>query len=89
MRGLSRHADAHRVSLSLMQGTEELTLSIYDDGKGFDASDPERWDRSGLTGMRERAGLVNGTLAIKSIPSQGTRVNFRVPLVQGRAEERA
>ncbi len=53
-------------------------LSVLDDGSGFD---PERVDAGfGIVGMRERAELAGGTLAIDSAPGKATRVLLRIPV---------
>lgn len=75
----NRHAQATQVSVSLLRKEKGLHLSIYDNGRGFEE---ERLghDGAGLTGMRERAHLVGGTLEIRSVPEEGTRITFHVPL---------
>ena len=52
---------------------------IEDDGKGFDAK-ATRPDALGLVGMRERAALVRGKVAVESTPGSGTTVRVEVPL---------
>ncbi|MEZ4622703.1 MAG: hypothetical protein R2867_45390 [Caldilineaceae bacterium] len=56
-------------------------MQIRDDGAGFD---PEQTaaDRFGLTGMRERAAMVGGTLTIDSDPGAGTVITLTVPSVR-------
>ena len=73
-----KHADASRVSLRLHQGDASVTLTVHDDGKGFD---PERVrDGSlGLVGMRERVGLLGGRLTIESSEDAGTMLKVEVP----------
>jgi signal transduction histidine kinase len=65
-------------------------LIVEDDGVGLalgDGPGREGMDRGlGLTGMRERAALVGGTLEIESAPGAGTTVYARVP-VSPHAEE--
>jgi len=54
-------------------------VTVQDNGRGFD---PEAVPvgEFGIAGMRERAALVGGELAIDSRPLDGTRVTLRVPL---------
>ena len=59
----------------------ELVVAIRDDGRGFappaDAEPPQgHW---GLRGMRERAELIGGSLAITSQPGQGTSIVVHIP----------
>jgi two-component system, NarL family, sensor histidine kinase DegS len=63
------------------------TLTVDDDGAGFDAGWPAlrhlfKQGRLGLAGMRERLALVGGTLRIVSAPGRGTTVVAGVPTVQ-------
>jgi len=83
---VQRHAGAGQVSVSLVNDLTHLTLSVYDSGRGFDARSPNHLKGCGLEGMRERAGLVGGTLEIRSLPGQGTRVLFRARLIPGRGK---
>ena len=72
-----QHAAAHRLALRLECGAERLALVVSDDGIGFrpGAGVPEHY---GLPGMRERAQLAGGQLAIESAPGQGTRVRLEI-----------
>jgi PAS domain S-box-containing protein len=87
---ISRHSAAQHVKIALQRDDDELRLAVTDDGRGFEAadpgSDPGSGKGSGLAGMRERAGLVNGTLEIVSARQKGTHVEFRVPVGGERKE---
>jgi two-component system, NarL family, sensor kinase len=73
---VQQHANAKTVRLTLRCTRAAATLTIEDDGRGFDVRRvPE--DRHGLRGMRERARLAGGTLRITS--RNGTTVEARVP----------
>ena len=79
-----RHANARGVTLRLTHRPDHVTLRVEDDGAGFDsASIPA--GRFGLVGMRERAHLVRGTLAVETTPGVGTTIAVRVPLEGKRA----
>ncbi|MFH1130807.1 MAG: PAS domain-containing sensor histidine kinase [Pseudomonadota bacterium] len=80
LNNVTRHAKANRVSITLECNKDDLNLSIYDNGRGFDTEAENATMGSGINGMNERAYLVNGTIDIRSEAFQGTRVNFRVPL---------
>jgi signal transduction histidine kinase len=79
-----RHANAHHVRIRLEQNNGEIRAQVEDDGKGFDL-----WSLLegkggkpplGILGMRERAALLGGQLAIDSKPGRGTRISVSVPL---------
>jgi signal transduction histidine kinase len=80
LNNVSRHADAHRVDVSLYRRGAQLRLSVYDDGRGFDLTRAVGAGGCGIAGMHERANLVNGSLEIRSIPGEGTRVELTVQL---------
>jgi len=75
-----RHADARNVNVTLVREYQWLVLSVYDSGRGFQISEIAAAPGYGIEGMRERARLVNGTIEIRSVPDQGTRVVLRVPV---------
>jgi signal transduction histidine kinase len=77
-----KHAGAEHVSIVLAQRDARVAATIDDDGRGFDQADV-REDALGLVGMRERLGLVGGTLEIESSPGSGTTVAAQVPLTAG------
>jgi signal transduction histidine kinase len=79
-----KHAQAQRLEVMLQQHRGRVVLSISDDGIGFDAEAlmADAHDAGlGLLGMRERAGLIGGTLQIESTPGHGTTVIVSTPAV--------
>ena len=85
---VEKHAKADRVSVRLDIGRETLTMTITDDGVGFDveavSKNPEKWDHFGLRGFMERARLVGGEAEVESKKGRGTRVEIKVPLKRDR-----
>ena len=78
-----RHASATRVSVVVLCHPDSVVLMVEDDGKGFDPEGPVRPGAQsglGLTGMRERVGLLKGELVIESAPGNGTSVKATIPL---------
>jgi PAS domain S-box-containing protein len=77
----AKYSRAQRVEVILERRSDCVLLIIEDDGIGFDASDDGRRPDVGgfgLTGMRERAGLIGASLEIESAPGQGTTVLLRL-----------
>jgi signal transduction histidine kinase len=54
-------------------------LQISDNGVGFDLSMKKRNDSYGLTGMKERAYLLEGKVDIWSEPGKGVKIRVEVP----------
>jgi signal transduction histidine kinase len=75
-----RHAEADHVTVSLRSRNGEIQLRVTDNGKGFG----DLWlpndspGHIGLSSMRERAEMVNGSLTIDS-GGRGTVVTVRLP----------
>ncbi len=79
---IGKHARACRVRVALAYDGEMLSLSVEDDGVGFDVAQTlgaHARKGMGLLGMQERLDLLNGRLEIKSRPGHGTRLLARVP----------
>jgi signal transduction histidine kinase len=77
---VKKHADAKHLKVQLEYGPAEVALVVRDDGRGFLAEDglespPGHY---GLTGMRERAEAIGGTLEVTSEPGFGTTVRLQV-----------
>jgi two-component system sensor histidine kinase UhpB len=79
-----KHARARNVCVLLDCESNHLTLSVVDDGRGFDVAPTTRQavrdGHLGLVGMRERLSRVGGTLSVNSTIGQGTTVTCLVPL---------
>jgi two-component system, NarL family, sensor histidine kinase UhpB len=88
----ARHSSARKINISLKEEPDAVVGIIVDDGAGFDyetllkiPSQERGLGRGlGLTGMKERAVLLNGELEIHTAPGQGTRVEVRIPLPENR-----
>ena len=75
-----KHARANKVIVSLASTADAITLTVQDDGVGFDTQQLANGHRGlGLISMAERLRLVRGTVTIDSIPHQGTRLSIKVP----------
>jgi two-component system, NarL family, sensor kinase len=72
-----QHARARQAHVELRCAKRSVTLTVADDGVGFDPRRAAR-DRHGIKGMRERARLAGGTLRISSGRGAGTRIVVKV-----------
>lgn len=77
---VARHADARNVTVALKADNGRLDLTVTDDGRGFDPDAISENEGLGLAGMRERAALVGGTLAVRSMPGEGVQVVFEMAM---------
>jgi two-component system, NarL family, sensor kinase len=77
-----RHAHAKSVLMTLRVTPERVSLTVRDDGTGFDAPRARSaGECHGILGMRERAKLLGGRFRLRSIPGRGTLVSISAPLV--------
>ncbi len=74
-----QHARAGQITVKLVATPQLVTLTVEDDGRGFDLDDVSS-SRFGLVGLNERVKLLNGRFHIESTPGQGTRVEAELPL---------
>jgi len=75
---VARHAKASRVEIQVARADGRITLSVTDNGVGFDPDDDAQPKSYGLVGMRERAYLLGGTASIQSSPGKGTAVRLEL-----------
>ena len=81
---VARHAGVKHASVGMHRSGDALEVSVVDNGVGFDTKVMVALEQSaGLSGMRERAGLLGGELTIEAASGQGTRLLCRLPLGHG------
>jgi signal transduction histidine kinase/ligand-binding sensor domain-containing protein len=73
---VKKHAGAKNLFVQLEYGPGEIALEVRDDGRGFDVSADVGAGHYGLTGMRERAVAIRGTLEVTSEAGSGTTVRL-------------
>lgn len=84
LNNVRRHAAASKVRVLISFSQDSVQMVVEDDGQGFEA--PSKFvdlvasGKLGLIGMHERAGILGGTLHIKSEPGEGTRVIVDAPV---------
>jgi signal transduction histidine kinase/ligand-binding sensor domain-containing protein len=82
LRNAFRHSGATRIEVELQYDERRFELRVRDDGKGIDAkflSEEGRAKHFGLSGMRERAEMIGGTLALWTSPNSGTELELKIP----------
>jgi PAS domain S-box-containing protein len=86
MRNVVKHAHARHATVSLECRSGNYSVTVDDDGSGFNTADLAGHNGSGggfgLRSLRERMSYVGGTLRIESSPHQGSRMSASLPLFQ-------
>lgn len=75
-----KHAEANKILVELALTSNEVTVRVKDDGKGFDP-DVKKEDSFGLRGMKERVELLEGHIKIESTKGNGTDIEIVVPFI--------
>jgi two-component system, NarL family, sensor histidine kinase DegS len=79
-----KYANSTHIIVQLSHSDNLLSINIDDNGKGFDPEVVEKSKNSesgmGLVFMKERVQYVNGRVFINSIPGEGTRITFNIPI---------
>jgi two-component system sensor histidine kinase UhpB len=73
---VARHSQATDVLVALERGAGSVILRVVDNGRGFDEDSVDV--HGGIRGMRERALLTGGALAVKPARGGGVEVRFEV-----------
>ncbi len=76
---IARHSHASTVTLDLSCKQDPVTLTLEDNGCGFDPDDTAMKNGVGLQSMRERIEALHGTLRIESRYGKGTRIVASCP----------
>lgn len=78
---VTKHAQASRVEVRLMQEYDEIVLEIRDDGKGLRPEDLRKPKSFGLRGIRERLKMLGGSMEVTACHPHGTVMVLRAPAV--------
>ena len=78
---IEKHALAQNVNINLSWNEPELlTISISDDGRGFQTDTLDQDEHFGLSIIKARTHEMNGNFSVTSIPNSGTQISIRLPL---------
>lgn len=80
-----RHAAASEFCVFITRNDGHINLDIYDNGRGFEVNNSNPGSIGlGLTGMKERVRILNGTISINSESGKGTKIRITIPSEAGR-----
>ncbi len=83
MNNIRKHAEAKNIFFEMTRRDGHLSVSIEDDGKGFDVGRYYHGQAArghGLNVMKERAASAGGSLMVVSVPGKGTTLRIDIPL---------
>jgi signal transduction histidine kinase len=75
----ARHADATNITLELAAQEQTVTLTINDNGRGFQPASNKNQHGLGLRSMHERVAELGGTLLLESTHGKGTHIQVTLP----------
>jgi PAS domain S-box-containing protein len=85
----AKHSGVKWIQVQLQEESGEIHLIVRDAGRGFDVEAVKQGKGLGLTSMRERVRLVNGTIVIESKLTGGTIIRVGIPIRSEQATQRA
>jgi len=84
LQNVSKYAGASGATVRVTEEAGTVAFEVSDDGRGFDVS--SNGSGSGLRGIADRLGALDGAIEVHSAPGRGTRISGKVPLVVGSDE---
>jgi signal transduction histidine kinase len=79
---VARYARVDDADVKIWADTDLITVTIDDEGTGFNAEESLSKPSAGLSGMKERAQLLGGCVLVDSTPGEGTHVVAEIPLTK-------
>lgn len=75
-----KHANASKIDVQLVQEHERISITVYDDGRGFDPKSIDRSKPGGLNNIESRVLSFNGRIDLFSAPEKGTEISVEFKL---------
>jgi len=79
----AKHSEAGELFLRIFRRHHQLCVVVEDRGRGFEPS-KANGDRNGLVNMAQRLAAIGGSCEVFSLPGEGCRITFSVPLPHGK-----
>ena len=80
LRNIEKHSRAVSACVTLHLNEAEISLKVTDTGTGFDPTQQREEPGLGMASLKERAGLLGGTVSIQSEIGRGTTVTAHLPV---------
>jgi signal transduction histidine kinase len=80
LHNIVKHSEATSVTITIAKKEKIVSITIHDNGKGFDVSEKMKLNSLGLKTLLERIRILNGTLTIDSKPGKGTSLQAEIPI---------
>jgi len=76
-----KHSGANHLDISLIKDIDGISVTVEDNGKGFDTTNTAAYDGSGLKNIVSRITYLKGTIDFDSSPGKGTLIAIHVPMI--------
>lgn len=75
-----KHSGANKLDISLIKDADGISVTVEDNGRGFDTADKKKFEGIGLKNISSRVTFLKGTVDFDSSPGKGTLVAIHVPV---------
>lgn len=75
-----KHSQANQLDISLIKDSDGLSVTIEDNGKGFNTFDRSKFEGMGLKNIFSRIEFLKGNIDMDSSPGKGTLIAINVPV---------
>ncbi len=75
-----QHAYAKNALVQLAQKERVVTVTVQDDGKGFDGAVLKTINSTGYTRLQKSMANLGGTIHLQTAPGKGTAINIEIPI---------
>jgi signal transduction histidine kinase len=79
LNNILKHANASKADLSIRAQEESMTMTISDNGTGFEYYEGKRLCGNGISNIKERVHLLGGDVLIHSNSKEGTKISIKIP----------
>jgi signal transduction histidine kinase len=74
-----KHSGANKLDISLIKDADGISVTVEDNGRGFDTADKKKFEGIGLKNINSRVTFLKGTVDFDSSPGKGTLVAIHIP----------